>query len=287
MRDIIQGMVDNGMHVEAVGLSCAFKLEDKFPPVSLLSSFIQGVNQTTKKMSRGQGSPVVLKEADEKQLAALKSVIRCVEDHQLDRAKLSSWNIDEKIANLENLKAASKRKADEHVSLDKLKTHKAKHHRPTTEPQRHPLPPPPKVIPSQEKSLLLHDGLSDGGYPGNLSGFSGGTLAGPVGVLSERGLLPAGNFLGAGPSAGSGVIGNGSFPGIGNNNRMGTYSWHGNDSTTGGQSFPSSSMQGFMGANRLLSQTQRITGSNLYQFADTVAQSEAHDSSALYPQAYF
>ncbi|XP_077232642.1 protein FRIGIDA-like [Tasmannia lanceolata] len=139
-------MVNDGMHVAAVSLSCAFELKAKFSPLSQLSSFIIETNRTTKKMRReGQGSRVVLKESKEKQLAALKSVVRCAEDHQLDRAKLLcrgqlsssswGWNVDEKIAilkkdlsEIQKAEPASKRKAsdEEAVSLKKLKSLKKK-----------------------------------------------------------------------------------------------------------------------------------------------------------------
>lgn len=57
--EIIQGMVNHGMSVAAAGLACAFRLEDKFSPVSLLSSFVQEVHQTGKEMrSEGQASYV-------------------------------------------------------------------------------------------------------------------------------------------------------------------------------------------------------------------------------------
>ncbi|XP_077212370.1 protein FRIGIDA-like [Tasmannia lanceolata] len=323
VQDMIQEMVNDGMHVAAVGLSCAFRLQGKLSPFSLLSSFIHETNQTTKKMRReGQGSHLALKKANEMQLAALKSVIKCMEDHQLDLAELSSWKINEKIANLEKdisnsdhkekkdisnavhkENAASKRKA-EPFSSEELKTQEAKHHRPTST-QRHP---PPMVIASQEKSL--HDGLApnslppDGGFPAFFSGFSG-ALAGSVTVPSGKylgALAGSGGVLvaGAGPSsAASGVgfsIGNGgvgSFPGINRN-------WHGGDGALndypGGQHSLLAVQQGFrvppMAANGLLS--QRGAGADLYQFADTVSESEAQDSSrlgtatsAFYRQPYF
>lgn len=45
-------MVDKGLHVLAVDLSCALGLEHKFSPKSMLSCFVTEATKTAKKMRR-------------------------------------------------------------------------------------------------------------------------------------------------------------------------------------------------------------------------------------------
>ncbi|XP_068665720.1 protein FRIGIDA-like [Aristolochia californica] len=102
LEDMLQGMVKNGRYVAAVDLSCAFGLEEKFPPKALLLSFLNDINQKGKQMRReGQSSRGALKAADEKQLHDLKLVAQCLEKYQLDLAYFLNWKIDEKIEKLE------------------------------------------------------------------------------------------------------------------------------------------------------------------------------------------
>ncbi|XP_068661109.1 protein FRIGIDA-like isoform X2 [Aristolochia californica] len=102
LEDMLQGMVKNGRYVAAVDLSCAFGLEEKFPPKALLLSFLNEISQKGKQIRReGQSSRGALKPADEKQLHDLKSVVKCLEKYQLDPSYFVNWKIDEKIAKLE------------------------------------------------------------------------------------------------------------------------------------------------------------------------------------------
>lgn len=50
--DIIKELLSKDMHVEAVHLACAFGLEEKFPPIPLLSSVLQKSLQTAKEEQR-------------------------------------------------------------------------------------------------------------------------------------------------------------------------------------------------------------------------------------------
>ncbi|KAG9447413.1 hypothetical protein H6P81_013541 [Aristolochia fimbriata] len=121
LDDMLQGIMKNGRYVAAVDLSCAFGLEEKFPPRALLLSFLNDINKKGNQMRReGQNSRGALKAADEKQLRDLKSVVKCIERYQLDPAYFSDWKIQEKIANLEkdislftNMLKETKRKAVE------------------------------------------------------------------------------------------------------------------------------------------------------------------------------
>lgn len=148
MPDIINGLLAKEMHVEAVELVCAFGLEEKFPPQSLLSSFVKkacdvGVGER----SQGQSSLRSLKEAYEKELAALKLVVKCVGDHKLDASKLASLQIDQKISKCEKEILKAERKLQDvnlkrkfgDVEVLKNLDHQAKQLRPSAEASGSPL----------------------------------------------------------------------------------------------------------------------------------------------------
>ncbi|XP_022738870.1 protein FRIGIDA-like [Durio zibethinus] len=103
MPHIIEAMVKNGMHVEAVDVAFIFGLEDKCSPKTILTLFLQ---ESTKAFMRAkqeaQNSPMALRKANEQHLDALKSLVQNLEDRSSDIAKLlGSWQIEGKIVKLE------------------------------------------------------------------------------------------------------------------------------------------------------------------------------------------
>ncbi|XP_058102607.1 protein FRIGIDA-like isoform X2 [Magnolia sinica] len=263
IQDIIPWMEKNGMHTAAVGLVCKLELKDKFSPQAMLSSFLRVTDKTAKKMRKeGQGSPEALKEVCKKKLAALKSVVKCVEDFRLNADELAHWKINEKIATLEKHisdlvvkaqeRAAQKRKAKELGSSENAKHLAAKRHQPNTVNTPFPGQPTPAVVPSPPQPKILFDPK----FPGLVNAYSG-ALVKPAGALSDRssmgllttnvhspsmrigGVLPAGvgpltgsdlgpsTSSGVGPYAGIGgglPIGNSSRPFVDNGIR--SYEWH-------------------------------------------------------------
>ncbi|KAJ0974637.1 hypothetical protein J5N97_016602 [Dioscorea zingiberensis] len=140
MPEILEDMLSNKMDVEAVDLACYFGFVKEFPPLPLLSSLLDRTLQAAKEERRGQCSLKLLKELNEKELAVLKAIVKCLEDHKLDQSKLSRFDIYKKIAQLEKdisnvdrkLKERSfKRKAEVAGSLNKIET-QAKFPRPAS-----------------------------------------------------------------------------------------------------------------------------------------------------------
>ncbi|XP_065872031.1 protein FRIGIDA [Euphorbia lathyris] len=138
ISDILERMMSNGMKIEAVDVANAFGIEDKFPPQKILSSYLRDTKEALKRRKRdGSNSPTLMKEASEKQLATLKSVMKFLEDRKLDPVKLlSGWKIREKIDVLEkeiadlnekiDERVTAKRKANEKDFLNNLKNQEAK-----------------------------------------------------------------------------------------------------------------------------------------------------------------
>ncbi|KAG6390703.1 hypothetical protein SASPL_148442 [Salvia splendens] len=103
ISEIVEEMMTKKMEVDAVDIVYTFGLEERFNPYTILISFLQESNETWKKSKKGpQGSPATLNAANKKQLDILKSIRRCLERHSIDPAKLlPGWQINEKIVNLE------------------------------------------------------------------------------------------------------------------------------------------------------------------------------------------
>nr|AIN75611.1 FRIGIDA [Dimocarpus longan] len=98
--DIIGNMKKNGMLVEAVDVVYTFGIEDKFSPQTILTAFIQESKEAWNRSRRNP--PLMQKKACKKHLAALKSVIRCLENRNIDPVKLlPEFEIKENIVKLE------------------------------------------------------------------------------------------------------------------------------------------------------------------------------------------
>ncbi|RWR74363.1 protein FRIGIDA [Cinnamomum micranthum f. kanehirae] len=133
-HDFIQGMVHMGLHVSAADLSCALGLEDKFPPKSLLSSFLVKANKTAKNMKkRDRETNGKLKEILELKLAALNSVLKCLEDNKLSYADIAFYDIKERIIELEKQLTDIVQKSIEEAIPKREEIQHAKRHQPTTE----------------------------------------------------------------------------------------------------------------------------------------------------------
>ncbi|XP_050223313.1 protein FRIGIDA [Mercurialis annua] len=140
VSDILGRMMNSGIKLEAVDVAYTFGIEDKFPPQKLLKSLLRDSKEALKKREREtSNSPALLKEATQKHLATLKSVMKFLERRKLDpKTILPGWEFREKIEKLEKdiadlnkriddkVKVAQKRRAEENEFLNKLKSQEAK-----------------------------------------------------------------------------------------------------------------------------------------------------------------
>ncbi|XP_015079378.1 FRIGIDA-like protein 3 [Solanum pennellii] len=109
MPGVIDVLVNNGRHIDAVNLAFAFELTDKFSPVSLLKSYLNEANRVSSPVKSGNAPPTTAQnDVNEKQLTALKAVIKCIEDHKLE-ARYPVDPLQNRIHQLEKEKADKKR----------------------------------------------------------------------------------------------------------------------------------------------------------------------------------
>lgn len=316
--DITGWMVKNKMAVDAVDLAYTFGFEDKFNPQTILTSFLRESKETSKKTKRStQGSLAALNEAKKKQLSALISVVRCLESHKIDPSKLiPGWQINEKIKSLEkdiadsdkNIreKTVQKRKADQTYSSN-LKSQEVKRSRYTGQgPQQQKV----HIHIDSERSIL--DGVH--GHI-NRSYASPSVLRGAGASLLPESIAGSvvgigGNVLGAGISGG--ISGTGSYAGIHSgalvdaaghivhydghpyvlrgdttpSERLAAHTYPAQPPSYGLASLyrrTSPSLDNFPGLPSNSTLAHRSSASDLYQFADTVVESESYHSSGSRP----
>ncbi|KAJ4976330.1 hypothetical protein NE237_001436 [Protea cynaroides] len=109
--DFIQKLTSKGKRLEAVKFVFAFELADKFPPVPILKTYIKESKKTAGEIrKKGNFSTQSQNEATAKEIAALKAVIKYIEEHNLD-SQYPSENLSKRILQLEKQKAERKRPA--------------------------------------------------------------------------------------------------------------------------------------------------------------------------------
>nr|XP_016492636.1 PREDICTED: FRIGIDA-like protein 3 [Nicotiana tabacum]XP_016492641.1 PREDICTED: FRIGIDA-like protein 3 [Nicotiana tabacum] len=108
MPGVINVLVSNGRHIDAVNLAFAFELTDQFSPVSLLKSYLNEASKVSSPVKSGNASPTPQNDVNEKQLTALKAVIKCIEEHKLD-AQYPVDPLQKRVLQLEKEKADKKR----------------------------------------------------------------------------------------------------------------------------------------------------------------------------------
>ncbi|KAF2321355.1 hypothetical protein GH714_040427 [Hevea brasiliensis] len=301
VSDILERMMNNGMKIEAVDVAYTFGIEDKFPPQKLLTSFLRDTKEASKRRKReANNSPILLKEANEKQLAALKSVTKLLEDRKLDPVKvLPGWQLREMRDKLEKEIADLSKRIEDKVAL-KRKADGNEHWVARTRAAGH-------VDGSGLYNASLRMNLLDGGFSGHVNNPSvAGSVLYGSGVVSlpehVRGTVAGGGTVmhgaGVGLSAAYSIPSTSSFAGVHREmlvDRTGqimasngaAYGWPGvGDAAfidgSRGQSFihqpafglfgPSSSIEGFVGVSNSppIGAANRSSTSDLYRFADAV-----------------
>ncbi|XP_059285483.1 protein FRIGIDA-like isoform X1 [Lycium ferocissimum] len=101
--EIIEGMVKNKLEVEAVDAVYTFGVEEKCSPYTILSSFLEELKESLKKKKwKSHGAFAVVNEANKRELSTMRSVMECLEAHNIDPSKLiARFRISDRIISLE------------------------------------------------------------------------------------------------------------------------------------------------------------------------------------------
>ncbi|KAF5821953.1 hypothetical protein HanXRQr2_Chr01g0020831 [Helianthus annuus] len=107
MPGVIDVLVNNGRHIDAVNLAFAFELTEQFSPVTLLKSYLAEAVKVPSTVKAGNSSPATQNDVSDKELSALKAVTKCIEEHKLE----NEYPLDllqKRILQLEKAKAEKK-----------------------------------------------------------------------------------------------------------------------------------------------------------------------------------
>ncbi|XP_077226974.1 FRIGIDA-like protein 3 [Tasmannia lanceolata] len=110
MPGVIEVLANSGRQIEAVNLAFAFQLTEQFDPISLLEAYLEEKRKASQ-VKAGNTSPSAQNEVNDRELSALKAVIKCIEEHKLEE----QYPIDplqKRILQLEEAKADKKRAAE-------------------------------------------------------------------------------------------------------------------------------------------------------------------------------
>jgi hypothetical protein len=110
MPDVVDVLVKNGRQIDAVNLAFAFELTDQFSPILLLKSYLSEAKKVLSAAKPGNTSPATSAQNDvnEKELTALKAVIKCIEDHKLEE-QFPVDPLQKQVLEIEKAKADKKR----------------------------------------------------------------------------------------------------------------------------------------------------------------------------------
>ncbi|KAI3745137.1 hypothetical protein L1987_58240 [Smallanthus sonchifolius] len=107
MPGVIDVLVNNGRHIDAVNLAFAFELTEQFCPVTLLKSYLAEAIKVHSTVKSGNSSPTAQNDVSERELSALKAVTKCIEDHKLE-TQYPLDPLQKRILQLEKAKADKK-----------------------------------------------------------------------------------------------------------------------------------------------------------------------------------
>ncbi|GAV58772.1 Frigida domain-containing protein [Cephalotus follicularis] len=109
MPGVVGSLVNNGKQIDAVHFIHAFQLAEIFPPVPLLKTYLKELRRNSQGKGENSGAAAgVQSDSNAQELAALKAVIRCVEEYKLE----SDYPLDplqKRVVQLEKSKSDRKR----------------------------------------------------------------------------------------------------------------------------------------------------------------------------------
>ncbi|KAH9794030.1 FRIGIDA-like protein 3 [Citrus sinensis] len=105
---VIEVLVNSGRQIDAVNLAFAFELTEQFSPVPLLKSYLKEAKKASSSVKAGNMSPSAENEVNDRELSALKAVIKCIEEHNLEE-QYPVDPLQKRILQLEKAKAEKKR----------------------------------------------------------------------------------------------------------------------------------------------------------------------------------
>ncbi|NMG42110.1 hypothetical protein GRZ55_23105, partial [Chelativorans sp. ZYF759] len=106
----IEVLLNSGRQIEAVNLAFAFELTEQYAPVPLLKAYLKEARKVSQ-IKAGNMSPGAQNETNERELSALKAIMKCIEEHKLEE-QYPTDPLQKRILQLEKAKADKRRAAE-------------------------------------------------------------------------------------------------------------------------------------------------------------------------------
>ncbi|XP_050369125.1 FRIGIDA-like protein 4a [Argentina anserina] len=107
--DVIDELVKNGKEIEAIYFAFESGLTERFPPISLLKSYLKNSKKDASAiMKNGNNSVVASEQSGTLELNSMRAVIKCVEDHKLE-SEFTLESLRKRVTALEKAKVDRKK----------------------------------------------------------------------------------------------------------------------------------------------------------------------------------
>ncbi|RRT40667.1 hypothetical protein B296_00046776 [Ensete ventricosum] len=117
MEDIIDELISNGHQLDAINFAYEAGLQDKFPPVPLLKSFLKDSKKATStsedrnncgQTARGAHSVLLQNNTCRKEQSVIRAAMKCIQEHKLE-AEFPLEGLQKRLEQLEKAKVEKKR----------------------------------------------------------------------------------------------------------------------------------------------------------------------------------
>ncbi|KAJ6805098.1 truncated FRIGIDA-like protein 1 [Iris pallida] len=185
LSEVVQKLSSKGRQLDAVKLVYAYNVTDKFPPVPLLQAYVKHSKKMAQEIEKkGKNSKQAQNEAASKEMGALQSVLKAIEDYKLEK-QYPREGLEKRLNQLEQQKANNKKRNAAPAAASNSKNQQ--------QPNKRPRPPPPATIsahppadsyPPSHQTHPQH-GLTDHAYPQHGLTDHASYMAGSYGLASS------------------------------------------------------------------------------------------------------
>lgn len=111
ISDMIEELIRKGQHLDAINFAFEAGLQDKYPPVPLLKSFLKESNKVSSSVSEERNnSGQIMNNSGRKKQSAVRAVIKCIEDRKLE-AEFPLEPLQKRLENMEKARVEKKKPA--------------------------------------------------------------------------------------------------------------------------------------------------------------------------------
>lgn len=122
---LIESLVNSGKQIDAVRFIQAFQLTERFPPVPLLKTYLKDLRRNSQGKGENTGDAAGAQgDVNTRELAALKAVIRCAEEHKLE-ADYPLDSLHKRVAQLDRSQADKRKRSGDAGKLQHTKKQKS------------------------------------------------------------------------------------------------------------------------------------------------------------------